>query len=478
MSKERGEELFRALNTILDAVTALNLRDFEAEAAAAVAADQGETSTQGASASSKGKAKVANPDWEDVPFNPVPITPLPSRPRFSQVVRSSSESPVVPPSSISVAACAMANAGQAGGAQPVGGNPPPPLAYATGAQFNALWNAAVTDQARAALEQEAITRSLLQDVQFAAMVKINLRLQGTVGQLAGQVAAATAAAQAAGNVDRFRPAAPPKYGNKKQSGHVRHWTPMIEDYLRTAPDADYIRLASSYLEGGPRSLWTTVYEAYKAAHSGAEPPNPRQFFRETLEANYGLQDLDQKFWDTWNSLKQGPSQDIAEYNVEFQQALTDLAGHVTDEQIKIEKYRLGLQPNLREMCRTSPAGTRWARVADVIQYATLQWPAVQERIAKRKKSSGEATKVAGKRKSSGGAGGSGRSSSKARLSASAGLSDQQHKKNMAEKLYHICHQPGHQARQCPLNKKNKKGGKVAAVSGNAPGKDELSEEDF
>jgi hypothetical protein len=52
MSK-REEELFRALNTILDAVTALNLRDLEAEAAAAVAADQGETSTQGASASSK-----------------------------------------------------------------------------------------------------------------------------------------------------------------------------------------------------------------------------------------------------------------------------------------------------------------------------------------------------------------------------------------------------------------------------------------
>jgi hypothetical protein len=41
-----------------------------------------------------------------------------------------------------------------------------------------------------------------------------------------------------------------------------------------------------------------VHEAYKAAHGGAEPPNPRQFFRETLEANYGLQDLDQKFWDT------------------------------------------------------------------------------------------------------------------------------------------------------------------------------------
>jgi hypothetical protein len=171
-------------------------------------------------------------------------------------------------------------------------------------------------------------------------------------------------------------------------------------------------------------------------------------------------------------LKQGPSQGIAEYNVEFQLAFTDLAGHVTDEQIKIEKYRNGLQHDLREMCRTSSAGTRWARVTDIIQYATLQWPAVQGRIAKRKKSSGEVTKVAGKRKSSGGRSGK---TSKARLSASAGLSDEQHKKDMAEKLCHICHQPGHQARQCPPNCKNKKGGKVAAVGGNTPSKDESDE---
>jgi hypothetical protein len=60
MSKERKEELFRALNTILDAVTALNLRDLEAKAAAAVVADQGETSAQGASASSKGNADTSS----------------------------------------------------------------------------------------------------------------------------------------------------------------------------------------------------------------------------------------------------------------------------------------------------------------------------------------------------------------------------------------------------------------------------------
>jgi hypothetical protein len=141
---------------------------------------------------------------------------LSSRPRFSQVVGFSSESPIVSHSPISVAVHAIANA--AGGAGPAGGNSPSPLAYASGAQFNAQWNACVTDQARAILEQEAITRSPIQEVQLTAMVKINLRLQATVGQLVGQVQAATIAAQAAGNVDRFRSAAPPSTETRSRAG--------------------------------------------------------------------------------------------------------------------------------------------------------------------------------------------------------------------------------------------------------------------
>jgi hypothetical protein len=100
-----------------------------------------------------------------------------------------------------------------------------------------------------------------------------------------------AAAHGAANVDRLRSAAPPKYRDKKKSEHVGHWIPDIEDYLQTVFDADYIRLASSYLEGGPRALWINVYEAYKRANGGNEHPNPRQFFRGTLEAKYGPQNL-------------------------------------------------------------------------------------------------------------------------------------------------------------------------------------------
>jgi hypothetical protein len=316
-------------------------------------ADRGESSSKATTEYSKRKDKVDNHDWADVPFHPVSITPLSSRPRFSQVVGSSLEMPVVSPSPIVVASSLLANrrvVGNAaaermatnppGGGGPVGGGPapdaglaggvpsgagggggggapPPLLPYTTAAQFVNMWDNTPTDVGRQNLEQIVVARGT-PEVHLAAMAKYILRLQTLITRMASQAAGAKPAAaalananaanaqvvaQAAGNANRFRPAAPSKYGNKKKDTHVRQWIPVSEDYLRTAPDVDYIRLASSYLEGGPRSLWTSVYEAYKAANGGAEPPSPCVFFRQTLEHNYGLHDQEQKHWDTWNCLR-------------------------------------------------------------------------------------------------------------------------------------------------------------------------------
>jgi hypothetical protein len=106
MYEERGAELFQTLHAIIDAVTNLNLRDLEAEAnALSSSAEEGIS----AEASARGKAKDPNPDWTEVPYNPVPITPLSTRPRFSQVVGSSSKSPIVPPSRVALEATSPAN---------------------------------------------------------------------------------------------------------------------------------------------------------------------------------------------------------------------------------------------------------------------------------------------------------------------------------------------------------------------------------
>jgi hypothetical protein len=128
------------------------------------------------------------------------------------------------------------------------------------------------------------------------------------------------------------------------------------------------------------------------------------FCRETLEHIYGLHDPEQKHWDTWNGLKHGPSEDIGEYTIEFQQTLTDLADSIADEEVKIEKHCSGLRYNL---C---------TRVVPVLNVSNGPPGGLTLRVAP--------------------------------------LLDEQKKlKFDSLKLYHKCHQPSHQLKQCPFNKK-------------------------
>ncbi len=450
----------------------------------------------------KGKAKVEfvkEPDWEPVPCLVTPLCKKP--PSYSQVVGSCMQRPVfgpVTPESSSRPSGSRETGAATRGFQAVADAMAGTIQNAGG--FNNAWDNAADDNARQQLETVGMNHPLA-DVRIAALMKRDARNQALIAQLgqnaqaaiqaanaaalaaqnAQNTANAAQAAQAGGGAPRFRPANPPKYANKKKDPDLREWLLTIEDFYRQAQDVDYLRLASSYLEGGPRSVWTTKYDLYKAGHGGAEPPQPRQFFRTALEGTFDLADREQKHWDTWNNLRMVPGQDISEYNVAFQSALADLAVHITDEQVKIEKYRSGLQYDMRELCRASPQGTRWATLQALTQFATLQWPIVSARVAKAKKStsSPSAKKVAGKRKSESSPGGNGskQSSSKAKVGAGK-LSDEDRKHNMEQKLCHRCRKPGHQIKECPLNKsKGKDKGKVNAASGSAPADDDM-EEDF
>src|SRR3569833_1689533 len=89
---------------------------------------------------------------------------------------------------------------------------------------------------------------------------------------------------------------------------------MIEEYLNAPPNAEYLRIASSYLNAKPRSFWMSTWEAWQAANPGAYPgsayPGPfvgiaRAFFRETMIRGYGLRTPIQSYWDTLNKLARG-----------------------------------------------------------------------------------------------------------------------------------------------------------------------------
>ena len=423
--------------------------------------------------SRKGKEKVSgeeesaiSEDWESVPDLPSESDVPPS---YCQVVGSSSQSVYITPVCREVRSQSV----DSGESSAMAANLPN-FAAMTVAQFDQYYNGLQTDPARIAAETQALTHGS-DAIRISVLLKRDNRnhadLQAMQGQLqqaqntaaqAQQQAAAAAAAQAqavAAAAGQVKASPPSKWENKASNPPILEWFDQIEEYLRNTPNAEYLRLASSYLNGKPRSYWSSQYAVYQRANPGVYPQNARQFFRDTMTRGYGLRTPIQSYWDTWNNLKQG-STSVDEYNVAFEQAATNLAAEITDEQIKIEKYRSGLQVDLKELCRTSPDGTRWNALRALMQYATLQWPMIEERL--KRKPAQSAKSVAGKRKASGG--GTGKTS-KARLSAA--LTDEQYAHNMANRLCHNCGKPGHIAADCTeesqdgsnSGKKQKKGRK-------------------
>jgi hypothetical protein len=253
----------------------------------------------------------------------------------------------------------------------------------TAPAFLAAWNAAPDDDARQALEQVALTHGTTA-VRVEALLKRDKRLRADMAALQASLNAATAAvnaananAQAAQAVAAaatalaFKPNPPPRYENKDKDMEIRKWLPIVEDYARTCADGDYLHTVSSYLHGKPRLYFQSKYNAYKAANGGAEPANPREFFRETMISGYGLSDQTQIYWDNWNNMRMLANMDIGDYNIAFTQCLTDLGDQIQGEQVKIEKYRLGLQSDMGEMVCTSPKGTRWETLQALIEYCFL-----------------------------------------------------------------------------------------------------------
>jgi hypothetical protein len=220
-------------------------------------------------------------------------------------------------------------------------------------KFLTDWAGAASDEARILLEDESYG-SPDNSVVVEVLKKRSERQAQLVQMLMAQVQASTAdaaaawtqadaalAAQAAhpANPERFKPASPPKFENKDKDLEIRKWLPVIEKHYEGCPPENYLRLASSYLSGKPRSFYQSKYDAFKA--SGAVMADPRAFFKDTMLLGYGLKEESQTFWDTWHKLRQVPGEDISEYNSAFEQALRDLSREITDEQVKIEKYKSG-----------------------------------------------------------------------------------------------------------------------------------------
>jgi hypothetical protein len=184
------------------------------------------------------------------------------------------------------------------------------LAHAnTAPAFIAAWDAAPNDNARMALEQNALAHGTTA-VRVEALLKRHARQQANMATLQAALNTATAAVAtanantaaaqavaAAANANVFKPATPPRFGNKDKDMDVRKWLSVAEEYAQTCPAGDFLRVISSFLHGKLRSYFESKYDAHKAANGGNEPDDPRVFFRETMISGYGLSDQTQVHWD-------------------------------------------------------------------------------------------------------------------------------------------------------------------------------------
>lgn len=336
-------------------------------------------------------------------------------------------------------------------------------------QFLTKW-AALPENEREAFEIEQ-TSNAESSVVNAALCKLVLRAQVAHQAMtqrlkaaeddaaaARQQADAAIAAQAA-QVNHppaeptMKPKPPPSFENKAKDMSVLKWLPVVESYLQGCPDNDYLKMASSFLSGKPRSFWQSKYDL--RMKSGPPIDNPPEFFREVMISGYGLKDESQEYWNNWHNLRQKPGEDISEYNVAFEQARTDLIDEIHDEPVLIEKYKSGLQKDLKELARVSPSGKRWTSLKELVEYCTLQWPTIQARLDKKTASGDRApsVKVAGKRKSRSPSSGRSRPNSEKGGSKFPRLTAEQREKNMREGRCHICGSKDHISPDCPDRKK-------------------------
>src|SRR3569623_1404654 len=119
----------------------------------------------------------------------------------------------------------------------------------TDAEFDTMYNGDTRAAARRAMEEYGMQhqdagvriaamrrRTQHQEAEIAVLQAGMAAANTAIANANNAAAAATAAANAAGNADRYRPANPPKYGNKDKDPDVRQWLAVVEDYLRTCPD--------------------------------------------------------------------------------------------------------------------------------------------------------------------------------------------------------------------------------------------------
>ena len=178
---------------------------------------------------------------------------------------------------------------------------------------------------------------------------------------------------------KFDIAKPPRFSGKLKDGDldIRGWFSLMEEYCKlTEVDPDKAAtVVALYLDGRARVMYLARLESAKVLDPGFKPT--LDWLKDLLIQAYGSVDPIALAWTKLEKLKQG-SGSVEEYITSFEQICAELGPECPNEPDRIQRFKAGLNSDLRFRCAATPYGKRWENFQDFVRCCALNWQVMQQ----------------------------------------------------------------------------------------------------
>lgn len=199
-----------------------------------------------------------------------------------------------------------------------------------------------------------------------------------------EIAALKLGSVSLGSKAKFDVAKPPRFSGKVIDGglDVRTWLTLMDEYclLTNVEAKDRARVISLYLDGRARIMYHSRLQSAQILSPDFVPTLP--WVRDLLLSTYGSVDPIALAWTKLEKLKQG-SLSVEEYAVGFEQACAELGAEAPHEADRIQRFKAGLNSDIKFRCAARPDGSRWTSFRDFVRCCSLNWQVMQQnKVAK------------------------------------------------------------------------------------------------